>query len=204
MTQQRITGLPSPGCTRIMKIHSKIFIIGIIIIGLCTIHAASLPMVIFPLKPSPETGPYQDEEFLELANETIYGLSNQTIPNGTALRELQTTQQVLAKMSISPDLYPTAANINEYLYYTARAGYEYADALSFYSKPYSPVYNDESQISEAKQYQEASRIIWNQIQDRYPGVAPYRLEYATIPFSTNENPNFEWPYGGSSSSGGLW
>ena len=187
-----------------MMIQRRMLLIGIITLCAFTIHAASLPMVIFPLKPSPETGPYQDEEFLELANETIYGLSNQTIPNGTTLRELQTTQQILAKMSISPDLYPTAAKINEYLYYTAKAGNEYSESLSFYSKPYSPIYNDESQISEAKQYQAASRIIWNQIQDRYPGVAPYRLEYATKPFSTNENPNFEWPYDVSSSTGGLW
>ncbi len=163
-------------------------------------------MVMFPLKPSPEIGPYQDDEFLELANETIYGLSNQTIPNGTLLREFQTTQQILAKMSISPELFPTAERINAYLYYTAKAGNEYSEALSFYSKPYSPVYMDESQISEAKQYQAAGQIIWNRIKDLYPGVTPYRLEYATKPFSTNEDPDYKWPYdpASPSSTGGLW
>ena len=180
------------------------FLIALIIIGICTIHAAALPTVMFPLKPSPDTGPYQDSEFLEMTNETIYSLSDQTIPNDTALLDLQTTQQKLAKMSISQQLYPTAKQINAYLYYTAKAGNEYADAMSFYSKPYSPVYKDESQISEARQYQAASQVIWNQIQNLYPGVTPYRLETSTKPFSVNEDPNFKWPYGSSSSKGTLW
>ena len=176
-----------------MKIHRKIFLIGIIIICAFTVHAASLPMITFPLKPSPGAGPYQDEEFLELANDTIYSLSNQTIPNGTALLDLQTTQQKLSKMNISPKLYPTATQINAYLYYTAKAGNTYSDVMSFYSKPYSPVYQDESLTSEAREYQAASQTIWNRIQDLYPGVTPYRLETTKKPFSVNEDPDFKWP-----------
>lgn len=187
-----------------MKIQKRLFLIGIITLCACTIQASSLPTVLFPLKSSPDTGPYQDEEFLKLANETIYGLSNQTIPNSTALRELQTTQQILSKMSISPELYPKAKQINAYLYYTAKSGNEYADAMSFYSKPYSPMYKNKSLISEAQEYQQASQIIWSQIQDLYPGVTPYRLETSTKPFSVNEDPNFKWPYGSSSSTGSLW
>ncbi|PKL60921.1 MAG: hypothetical protein CVV33_00220 [Methanomicrobiales archaeon HGW-Methanomicrobiales-4] len=151
--------------TNNLKIHRSIFFICIITICAFTIHATSLPMVTFPLKPSPEAGPYQDEEFLEEVNETIYGLSNQTIPNGTALRELQTKQQMLSKMSISPELYPTATQINAYLYYTTKAGTEYSDAMSFYTRPYSPVYEDESLIGEAQEYQAASKTIWNRIKD---------------------------------------
>ncbi len=148
----------------------------------------------FPLKPSPATGPYQDAEFLDIANETIYGLSDQTVPNGTLLRELQTTQQQLAKMSISPELYPRARKINAYLYYTSKAGDEFSDAMSLASKPYSPAYNDDSVLNDAKQYQTASQVIWNQIAYLYPGVIPYRLETATKPFSPNEDPNFKWPF----------
>ena len=117
-------------------------------------------------------------------------------------------QQKLSQMSISPQLYPNAKKINAYLYYTAKAGTDYSDALNFYSKPYSPVYMDESQISGAKQYQAAAQIIWNQIKDLYPGVIPYRLEYTSKPFSTNENPDYKWPpyspFSPSPTTGGLW
>lgn len=207
MTQQRITVLASPGWNHLMKIQIRLFIIGIITLCIFTIPASCLPMVASPLKPSPDTGPYQDNEFLELANDTIYGLSNQTMPNGTALLDLLTIQQKLAKMSISPELYPTAKQINAYLYYTAKAGNKYADAMSFYSKPYSPVYEDESLISEARVYQAASQTIWKRIQDLYPGVTPYRLETSKKPFSVNEDPYFKWPpYAPFSSYGheGLW
>ncbi|PWR70889.1 hypothetical protein [Methanospirillum lacunae] len=171
-----------------------VLLIALIIMMICTIHVAALPTVMFPLKPSPITGPYQDAEFLTIANETIYGLSNQTIPNGTTLRELQTTQQKLAKMNISPDLYPRARQINAYLYYTSKAGDAYSDAMSLASKPYSPAYTDSSVTSEAKEYQIASQVIWNQIMDLYPGVSPYRLETSKTPYSPNEDPTFKWPY----------
>ena len=204
MTKKKIMGSSSKWWTYGMKIQRRLLIIGIITLCIFTAQASSLPMVIYPLKPSPDTGPYQDTEFLEIANETIYGLSNQTMPTGTALLDLQTTQQKLAKMSVSQELYPTAKQINAYLYYTAKAGNEYADAMSFYNKPYSPLYKDESQISEARQYQDASQVIWNQIQNMYPGVTPYRLETSPKPFSVYEDPDFKWPYESSSSKGTLW
>ncbi len=187
-------------------ITGRSFLIALIIVALWTIHAAALPTVMFPLKPSPATGPYQDAVFLDIANETIYGLSNQAIPNGTTLLELQTTQQQLAKMSISPDLYPRARQINAYLYYTSKAGGEYSDAMNLAGKPYSPAYKDNSVLSEARQYQAASQVIWNQIKDLYPGVTPYRLETVTGAYSPNEDPNFKWPYDFAlpSITGDLW
>lgn len=207
MTQKRLTAFSFTWWHHKMKIQRRIFLISIILICACSIHVASLPMVTFPLKPSPATGPFQDEEFLELANDTVYGLSNQTIPNGTALLDLQTTQQKLSKMNISLELYQTATQINAYLYYTAKARDTYSDAMSFYSKPYSPVYQDAALISEAREYQAASQIMWNRIQDLYPGVIPYRLETSTKPFSVNEDPDFKWPpHAPFSSYGheGLW
>lgn len=188
------------------RIFCRIIIIGIIGALIMIPHTAGLPMVLFPLKPSPDTGPYQDDEFQELANETIYGLSNQTMPNGTALRELQTVQQRLSKMDISPEFYPKAEQINAYLYYTARAGKEYAEVMRFYTRPYSPVYRDQSLIRTAREYQDASSQIWAAISDLYPGVSPYRLIETESPFSVNEDPNFRWPYDPPSTvqSGGLW
>ncbi len=163
------------GWTNIMRVHKRIFFICIITICAFTIHAASLPVVTFPLKPSPDTGPYQDEEFLEEASAIIYGLSNQTIPNGTTLLDLLTMQQKLARMNISPDLYPKAKQINAYLYYTAKAGNKNADAMTLTTAPWSPVYHDVSQLSEGATYQAASQVIWNQIKYLYPDVIPYTL-----------------------------
>lgn len=168
-------------------------LICIILLCICTIHTGALPTVLFPLKPSPATGPYQDEVFLELANRSIHDLSNQTIPNGTSLRDLQTTQQQLARMNISPRLYPRASLINAYLYYTAKAGDSYSDAMSLSDKPYSPLYKDIAQTSEAREYQAASQVIWEQLKDWYPEVKPYILSASQKPFSTNEDPNFKWP-----------
>ena len=153
---------------------------------------ASLPIVMYPLKPSPLIGPYQDSEFLEISNETILGLSNQTIPNGTALRELQTTQQKLANMKISPELYPMAKKINAYLYYSAKAGDEASDAMSLADKPYSPEYTDCTVNLQAKIYQNASKTIWNQIQDLYPNVTSYTLRPTATP-DPSEKLITRWP-----------
>ena len=170
-------------------------IISLILAGtMIGIPVLGLPMVGFPLHPSPPTGPYQDTEFLELANSTIYDLTNQSLPNGTELRDLQTIQQQLARMNISPELYPEAEQINAYLYYTAKAGDEYSEALSFTSKPYSPAFRDTTLYGDAYTYQNASRTIWNQIKGRYPGIVPYSLSSPLQPFSTNENKNFNWPF----------
>lgn len=172
---------------------SRILLTGVLIIVLCVAHASSLPTILFPLKDSPATGPYQDDEFLALATSTIYGLSNATIPNGTELRDLQSIQQKLAKMNISPDFYEKARKINAYLYYTAQAGDAYSDAMSLSGKAYSPVYEDPSALSEVQEYQAASKTMWNQIQDLFPGVEPYRITTEEKPFSVNEDPNFKQP-----------
>lgn len=74
-------------------------------------------------------------------------------------------------MNISLDLFPTAKQNNASLYYTAKAGDTYSDVMSFFSKPYSPVYLDESLISEAREYQAASQVIWNRIPDLYTGYS---------------------------------
>jgi hypothetical protein len=186
MTQERSVAFPGKGGNNIMKNHKQIILIGIVSLCAFTIHAAAFPIVTFPLKPSPESGPYEDEKFLELANMTIYSLSNQTIPNGTALGNLQTTQQKLSRMNISPELHPTATYINDYLYYASKAGAEYSDALSLATSIYSPVYRNEGLLGEAKTYQAASQTIWNRIKDLYPGVIPYTISFPVTSTSSTE------------------
>ncbi len=204
MTQKRITMLSSDNRIRLRKIQRLAFFVGFFFLIVCINHASALPTVLFPLKPSPASGPYQDSEFLELANETIYGLSNSTIPNGTSLRELQSTQQKLAGMNISPGLYPTAKLINVYLYYASKSGDELSDALNLADKPYSPVYKDDTMISEARKYQAASLTVWNQIKAMYPGVVPYTLSSAVTATPTEEVPYY-WPKSPFSDfNGDLW
>jgi len=154
-------------------------------------------MVKFPLKPSPATGPYDDEVFLDIANDTITSLSGQTVPNGTTLYDVQTTQQKISKMNISPDFYPIANQINMYLYYTGKAGSEYSSAMTMMDKPYSPVYNQDSQLSDAKLYDTAAKRSWEQIKFLYPDVTMYTLPGVDTkkPFSTNENSSWVFPYG---------
>jgi hypothetical protein len=146
-----------------------------IVICLFATYVSSLPMVMFPLKPSPSTGPYQDDEFLKIANDSIYSLSGQIMPNGTSLRELETTQQKLATMNISPELYPKAKKINEYLYYACKAGDESSDVMNLADKKGSPEYTDWTVDTQAKTYQNASVTIWIDIQDLYPNATPFNL-----------------------------
>ncbi|MDD1729516.1 MAG: hypothetical protein LUQ50_10660 [Methanospirillum sp.] len=178
--------------TRVTKTLQRTVLMTIIVLCILPTCVASLPIVMYPLKPSPAIGPYQDSEFLEISNETILGLSNQTIPNGTALRELQTTQQKLANMNISPELYPTAKQINAYLYYSAKAGDESSDAMSLADKPYSPEYTDWTVNLQAKIYQNASKTIWKQIQDLYPNVTSYTLRPTATP-DPSEKMITRWP-----------
>lgn len=147
---------------------------------ICTIMAlvcgsGGFVVVMHPLQPSPASGPYDDEEFLRLANTTILSLSNRTVPNGTELFDLMSVQQKLSDMNVSPDLFQTAEHINEFLYYTGRAGYEYAEVKSLIEKPYSPVYDTSSMIREAAEYYRAAKRSWNHIQSLYPDVILYTM-----------------------------
>ncbi len=161
----------------VMMIHKKtIILLCFILCGIIPVMvAASLPMVGFPLRPSPEVGPYQDEEFLEKANTTIYGLSNQSVPSGTGLRSMQSLQQKMARMNISPELYEEAADINSFLYYTVKAGSEFDDAMSLSRSEYSPISRDGPLFEDATKYYNAAKKVWDRIKTRYPGVTLYTM-----------------------------
>ena len=155
------------------KMYVFLFLFAICALPVCS--SAALPIVGFPLKPSPAEGPYQDDIFLKQANETIYDLSNQTVPNGTAIRELQSVQQQLAKMKISPKLYPVASDINAFLYYTGKAGSEYGDALTMTTNQNIPASQGQSQLAEANKYYSAATDVWEGIKGMYPNVTLYTL-----------------------------
>jgi hypothetical protein len=170
------------------------------------ISSAGLPMVGFSLKPSPAEGPYQDAEFLEQANMTIYSLSNQSVPTGTPLRDLQTVQQKLSKMSISPEQYSFASDVNAFLYYTGKAGNEYGDAISLTNSPYSPVGMDGAQYAEANNYYLAAKTVWERIKDHYPDVTLYTLSESSDGTSDETSDDFIGFGNNQGSRGhtGLW
>jgi hypothetical protein len=160
-----------------MASKKKIYVI-LCLFAICALpvcSSAALPIVGFPLKPSPAEGPYQDDVFLEKANETIYGLSNHSVPSGTAIRELQSVQQQLAKMKISPKLYPVASDINAFLYYTGKAGSEYGDALIMTTNFNIPASQGQGQLAEAGKYYTAATEVWEGIKGMYPNVTLYTL-----------------------------
>jgi hypothetical protein len=157
--------------------RTRILVI-ICLLALCAIPvytSAGVMLVGFPLKPSPTEGPYQDNEFMAKANATIYGLSNGTVPNGTALLEVTSTQQQLSKMKISPEFYPVASTINDFLFYTSKAGREYSQAMSLTSSIFSPVSGDSSQFNDANEYYAAAQAAWAQIKHLYPDVTLYTM-----------------------------
>lgn len=156
---------------------AKIFVI----ICLCTICAlpvyssASLPMVPFTLKSPGAEGPYQDQEFLEKANMSIYALSNTTVPNGTTLREVQSVQMQLSKMKVSPELYPVANNINSFLYYTGKAGDAFSESSSMTESQFSPVSQSNAMTDEANMYYSAAKAVWERVKYLYPDVTLYTM-----------------------------
>ncbi|MFH0966325.1 MAG: hypothetical protein V1862_01390 [Methanobacteriota archaeon] len=183
----------------------KVFII-LCLFAFCAIPvytSASLPMVGFPLKPSPAEGPYQDVAFLEKANMSIYALSNTSIPNGTTLLDLKSIQQQISKMNISPELYPLASNINAFLYYTGKAGTEYSDAMSLSSSPFSPIDQNNGLFSDAEMYYSAATSVWNRIKAQYPDVTLYTMHITTdqSSYSSSLMGGEESKYGAKS---GLW
>jgi len=184
------------------RILAFISLLAICAIPVCS--AANLPMIGFPLKPAHAEGPYQDEQFLEKANLSIYALSNTTVPNGTTLLEVQSIQQQISKMNISPKLYPVASNINAFLYYTGKAGNEYSAAMSLSSSQFSPVGPDSSQFQDADMYYSAAKTVWGRIQNIYPDVTLYTLSGTTDTTSYNGNTLYapvSSPHGAYS---GLW
>jgi hypothetical protein len=142
--------------------------------------SASVPGVNYPLKASSAEGPYQDDEFLQKANEMISPLSNLAVPNGTYLLNLKTAQQQMSKMKISPDLYPVASDINDFLYFTGKTGDYYADALTLMSN--TNVAAGDTQLGEAQYYYKTASAIWDRIKDRYPGVTLYKLPENAVLF----------------------
>lgn len=167
--------------------------------------SASLPLVGFPLKES-TTGPYDDEKFLDEANTTIQGLSNQSLPTGTALRSLQSQQMEWSKMKISPELYPEAEKINAFIYYTVKAGDEYDDANIFGDKPYSPVSENSALYREAESYYQAAKTVWEKIKGRYPGVTMYTMPGSSTGSSGDDSDIFNYETQSTQSRGhsGLW
>ena len=92
--------------------------------------------LLYPLKPTPQNGPYDDKKFMEVATTEIMGLSGKMIPTeGTDLLNLKSTQLQISRMNISPNHYPEASIINAYLYKIGQAGDAYGTTKSLTDHP---------------------------------------------------------------------
>lgn len=180
------------------RISVLLCLIALFILPVCV--SAGLPMVQFPLKPSPAQGPYQDELFFEKADKIITSLSNQTIPTGTALLDLISNQQILSRMSISPGQYEKAKNVNAFLYYTGKTGSYYSDASSLTHSPFSPISQNDAGLDDATIYYSAVKQTWEKIKEFYPLVTLYTL----TPNAKTDSEQAWTDEQGSQSSHDLW
>jgi hypothetical protein len=197
------------------KILLIVSLVVVCALPVCT--SAGLPMVQFPLKASPAQGPYQDDAFFAKGDKLITSLSNTSVPSGTALLDLISTQQTISRMSISPALHAKAQNVNDFLFYTGKAGTYYSDASSLTHSPYSPISQGEAGLDDANIYYSAAKQVWERIKDDYPGVTLYTLGASSNPDTQTtletETPSARDLYSGQSILGegvsktghsGLW
>ncbi len=144
--------------------------------------------LIFPLKPSCPTGPYDDQKFMDLATIQINGFSEKMLPTeGTDLLNLKSTQLQISRMNISPDFYPRASLVNAYLYKLNQAGEMYGTTKRLTDHPStlgSPVFD---QYSKARSYYNDAMETWNQIKDLFPKVVPPALPDPTLPIQGSKD-----------------
>lgn len=128
---------------------------------------------LYPLKPSPSTGPYDDKKFMDYANAQITGFSGKVIPSeGIDLLNLKSTQIQLSRMNISPAFYPKASLINVYLYKIGNTGETYGTTKMMTNHPYTLGSLDPEQYTKARGYYDDAMESWNNISDLFPNATP--------------------------------
>jgi hypothetical protein len=154
----------------------------ILAVGIVFPVTASDNGLLFPLKPSSSTGPYDDQKCMDMATTQINVFSGKMLPTeGTDLLNLKSTQMQISRMNISPDFYPRASLINAYLYKLNQAGETYGTTKRLTDHPStlgSPVYD---QYSKARSYYNDAMEIWGDIKDLFPKAVPPTLPDPTLP-----------------------
>jgi hypothetical protein len=151
------------------------FLIISVIIGIILPLTAS-EEILFPLKPSPPMGPYDDRLFLDNATSQITGLSGKIIPyEGTELLKLKSAQTRLSKMNISPDFFHNASLVNEYLYITVKTGETYGTTKRMTDHPETLGSPEYDQYTKAREYYADSLKTWNNISSMFPNITPPKL-----------------------------
>ncbi|MDD1729447.1 MAG: hypothetical protein LUQ50_10290 [Methanospirillum sp.] len=168
------------------------FILRVLTLVLVLIVGISLPGTSdsglqYPLNPSPSTGPYDDQKFMDIATTQIMGFSGKTLPTeGNELLNLKSVQMELSRMNISPDFYPRASLVNAYLYNLSQAGDAYGTTKSLTDHPStlgSPIYD---QYSKARGIFANALKTWSEIKDLFPKAIPPSLPDPTLPIRPSQ------------------
>lgn len=159
-----------------------LFISGLLIISLTSTGSAdmtTLPQVQLPLAPPAQEAPFDDDEFFDRANTTIYTICNgQTLPVGkmnTAVHDsLAGTYYTLIRMNISQEQYPRAEEIVSFLSYTLTLSEKYQDYESEQNK-FSPVDMGITPYEDLVPWYDAAAGVWKKISKEYPGAKMYGM-----------------------------
>jgi len=141
---------------------------------------------VYALKPSPVSGPYNDQKFMDLATSILTNLSGKVIPiEGVELLNLKSNQIQLSRMNISPEFYPQATKINSYLLKICQAGETYSTTKTLTDHPNtlgSPVYD---QYTKARSNYSDAMALWADIKDLFPKIKQPILPDPKLPVKSS-------------------
>ena len=167
-----------------------LFISGLLIFSLTSAGNAdmtTLPQVQLPLAPPAQETPFDDDEFFDRANTTIYQIcTGESLPVGkmnTAVHDsLAGTYYTLIRMNISQEQYPRAEEIVSFLSYTLTLSEKYQDYESEQNK-FSPVDMSITPYEDLEPWYDAAAGVWKKISEDYPGAEMYGMPAAIGPKS---------------------
>jgi hypothetical protein len=164
-------------------------ILFILIAGILVPVAANDDGLMYPLKPSPSIGPYDDIKFMNNSVTILTRLSGNQIPiEGSDLLNLKSEQIQLSRLNISTEFYPEATKINAYLFKICQAGETYGASKRLTDHPNSlgsPIYD---QYTKARSYFSDAMEIWTDIKGLFPNIKPPVLPDPKLPIhNSNDN-----------------
>ena len=159
-----------------------LFISGLLIVSLLSSVNAdmiTLPQVQLPLAPPAQEEPYDDDDFFERANTTVYRICDgNPLPvgkmNNAFHDSLAGTYYTLIRMNISQEQYPQAEEVVSFLSYTLTLAEKYQDYETEQNK-FSPVNIGVTPYGELVPWYNAAAGIWKKLSKEYPDAKMYGM-----------------------------
>jgi hypothetical protein len=160
----------------------NLLITGLLVITLVSAGNAAmttLPQVQLPLAPPAKEAPFDDDEFFDRANTTIYKIcTGEPLPagkmNDAVHDSLAGTYYTLIRMNVSQEQYPRAEEIVSFLSYTLTLMEKYQDYESEQNK-FSPVNIGITPYEDLVPWYDAAAGAWKEISGKYPGARMYGM-----------------------------